>query len=174
MEYWDLYDVNRRPTGRTHCRGERIPKGFYHLVVHLAVFNEKCELLSQQRQTFKKGWSGLWDLTVGGSVQTGENSQEGLRRETLEELGLALPEGQLRPVTTVNGPHYIDDYYVVRMAPELSSLVLQESEVADVRWLSWDELVEMHDAETFIPYNLSFLRYLFDLAEGNTEENFYV
>lgn len=35
MEKWDLYTRNRELTGREQIRGEAIPEGFYHLVVHV-------------------------------------------------------------------------------------------------------------------------------------------
>ena len=39
METWDIYDVRRRPTGRTMLRGEAVQAGDYHLVVHVIFFN---------------------------------------------------------------------------------------------------------------------------------------
>ena len=35
MELWDLYNERRELTGRDHIRGEEVPQGFYHLVVHI-------------------------------------------------------------------------------------------------------------------------------------------
>lgn len=32
-EYWDLYDTNRQPLGRTHLRGLPLDKDTYHVVV---------------------------------------------------------------------------------------------------------------------------------------------
>ena len=34
-EIWDLYNEKRELTGRDHIRGEEIPQGYYHLVVHV-------------------------------------------------------------------------------------------------------------------------------------------
>lgn len=70
MELWDVYDENRVKTGRTLERGkpEKIQKGEYRMVVHVCIFNSKGEMLIQQRQPFKRSWSGKWDLTVGGSA----------------------------------------------------------------------------------------------------------
>ena len=43
MELWDVYDADRRLTGRTMVRGERFQPGDYHLVVHICIdyINEK-------------------------------------------------------------------------------------------------------------------------------------
>lgn len=72
MEYWDLYDAQRQKTGRIHQRGVPLNEGEYHLVVHGCLFNAAGQILIQQRQPFKEGWSNLWDVTVGGSAQQGE------------------------------------------------------------------------------------------------------
>lgn len=60
-------------------------KGTYHLVVHVCVFNQKGEMLIQQRQPFKQGWPNLWDVTMGGSALAGETSQQAAMRELKEE-----------------------------------------------------------------------------------------
>lgn len=172
-EYWDLFDAARRPCGRLHRRGEPVPKGFYHQVVHLAVFNKQNELLTQQRQTSKKSWAGLWDVSLGGSVKAGESSEEGLRRETKEELGLVLPEGVLHPVLTIHGPHYFDDYYVLRMELEAEKLQLQASEVMAVRWRTQAEVSALLAKGDFVPYHPAFLSWLFDFGNGLATENFY-
>ena len=87
MELWDLYDAQRKLTGETMVRGTPVPKG-YHLVVHICIFNPKGEMLIQHRQSFKPTWSGMWDVSVGGAVASGEDSQLGARREVAEEIGL--------------------------------------------------------------------------------------
>ena len=74
MELWNAYDIDRIPKDKTLVRDEPIEKGDYHLVVHVCVFNSQNQMLIQQRQPFKKGWSNLWDITCGGSVVKGETS----------------------------------------------------------------------------------------------------
>ena len=88
MEYWDLYDKYRNLTGKTIPRGEAIPEGLAHLVIHICIFNSRGEMLIQQRSHEKSTWADLWDVTIGGSVSAGENSQTGAQRELMEELGL--------------------------------------------------------------------------------------
>lgn len=46
MEKWDLYAKYREKTGKEHIRGEMIPEGFYHLVVHVWIRNRKGDILS--------------------------------------------------------------------------------------------------------------------------------
>lgn len=35
MEKWDLYTKYKEKSGKEQIRGEKIPNGFYHLVVHV-------------------------------------------------------------------------------------------------------------------------------------------
>ena len=41
MEIWDLYDINRLPTGETMIRDEKIKENRYHLAVHVCIFNKQ-------------------------------------------------------------------------------------------------------------------------------------
>ena len=80
-ELWDVYDKDRVKTGKLHKRGETLPEGQYHLVVHVCIFNSKNQMLIQQRQPFKDNWNNMWDLTVGGSAIAGDTSSQAAERE---------------------------------------------------------------------------------------------
>ena len=163
MEVWDLYDKNRRPTGETIVRGgPRIPDGRYHIVVHAAVFNDREDMLIQQRQPWKDVFPDLWDITVGGSAVAGEDAPTACFRELEEEVGLALPEVRDgRAVFTVNFRDGFDDYFVARWRGDPSSLRLQESEVKAVRWASREESARMTREGTFIPSHPGLIDLLF-------------
>ena len=45
IEEWELYDGANAPSGRRIMRGEDIPEGYRHMVVHICVFNSGGELL---------------------------------------------------------------------------------------------------------------------------------
>ena len=64
MEIFDLYTADRERTGLTMVRGEKTPEGLYRLVVHVCVFSPEGRMLIQRRQPFKRGWSGMWDVSV--------------------------------------------------------------------------------------------------------------
>jgi isopentenyldiphosphate isomerase len=59
-----------------------------HPVVHMHLFNGKGELFLQKRAMTKDLLPGYWDTSVGGHASPGESTDEALKRETLEELGL--------------------------------------------------------------------------------------
>ena len=161
MELFDLYTADRVKTGRTMVRGGQTPEGFYRLVVHVCIFNLEGKMLIQQRQPFKKGWSNLWDVTVGGSAISGDSSRSAAERETLEELGLSIDLTDIRPTMTIYWEHGFDDYYVLTQDVDPDSLRLQREEVQAVRWASPEEILQMIDDGRFIPYEKSLIELLF-------------
>lgn len=163
MERWDLYDKNRALTGETMERGEPIPAGRYHLVVHVVVFDPAGRMLIQQRQPFKEGWPNLWDITAGGSAVTGETSAQAAERELREEVGLSIGLCGRAPALTIYYDVCFDDVYVVTREVDPSSLALQPEEVQAVRWATEEEVLRMLDEGTFIPYHRGYLELLFRL-----------
>ena len=91
MEKWDLYTKYREKSGKEHIRGEKIPEGFYHLVVHVWIRNQKGEYLISQRSFRRPTFPLMWEC-VGDSVLKGESSIEGAVREVKEEVGLDLEQ----------------------------------------------------------------------------------
>lgn len=142
-------------------RGEPLPKGRFHLVVHVCVFNSKGEMLIQQRQPFKKGWPNLWDVSVGGSACQGESSFLAAERETLEELGLELDLSRQRPFLTICFEGGFDDIYLIQKDVEISKLLLQEEEVQAVQWANLNQVEQMIADGLFIPYHNGLLPLLF-------------
>ena len=166
MEFWDLYDIDRRATGEMHPRGERMPEGRYHLVVHVVIFNTQGEMLIQQRQPFKEGWPNMWDVTVGGSAIAGDTSRTAAQRETLEEIGLRIDLSNELPKVVLPFDTGFDDIYILTMDLDPATLTLQESEVQAVRWASKEDVLALLDTEQFIPYHKAFLELLFALQHA--------
>lgn len=166
MEWLDVYDTNRAATGRTMKRGDKHAPGDYHQVIHVCIFNAAGEMLIQQRQPFKKGWSNLWDVTVGGAVSAGETSAFAAGRELEEELGYQADLSRLRPHLTVNFTNGFDDYYLLEAEVELDALRLQYEEVQRVKWAPKDEIIAMIREGVFIPYYEEFISLLFTIRGG--------
>ena len=161
MELFDLYTRDRVKTGRTMVRGDKVPEGLYRLVVHVCIFDPEGRMLIQQRQPFKKGWSNMWDITVGGCAVAGDTSQDAAEREVREEIGLELDLQDERPTMTTTFEGGFDDYYVLTRDVDLSSLHLQYEEVQTVRWAEKEEILRMIDDGQFISYEKSLIELLF-------------
>lgn len=165
MEYFDLYDKDRNPTGEVLPRDSAIPEGKYHLVVFCCVFNSKGEMLIQQRQPFKKNWSGLWDLSVGGSVIAGESNRIAIERELEEEIGIKHDFSDARPKLSLYSKDRIYDIFMINIDVVAEDLILQPEEVKQVKWADQDEICRMINTGEFIRYKESFIRHLFDLRD---------
>ena len=165
MEKWNLYTIDRVITNRVITRGDDIPKNLYHLVVHVCIFNAKNQMLIQQRQPFKSGWSNRWDVTVGGSAISGDTSQSAAEREVYEEIGYRLSLDGIRPALTINFDDGFDDFYLIQQDLEIDALKLQYEEVQSVKWASRDEILKMIQEEIFIPYQPSLIDLLFFMRD---------
>lgn len=163
MEMWDLYDVDRIPTGGTVQRQTGLPEGQLHVVVHVCLFNAAGELLIQRRSGTKKNWPGLWDFSVGGSVHAGETSREGAVREVREELGLEV--ALTRPSFTFNFQYGFDDFYLLRTDAAPADLAVPNEEVEEVRWAGLDDVLELVRAGRFINYREPVVRFVFDFLD---------
>lgn len=87
-EIFPVVDESGLVTGkatRGECHGG---SKLLHPVVHLHVFDREGRLYLQRRPDWKDIQPGKWDTAVGGHVDYGENVEDALRREALEELGL--------------------------------------------------------------------------------------
>lgn len=163
MENWDVYDQHRNKTGKIITRGSEMAPDEFHVVVHVCIFNKQGEMLIQQRQPFKNGWPNLWDVSCGGSAITGDTSQQAAARELFEELGITYNFEGIRPQLTINFERGFDDYYTIEHEVILSELVLQPEEVQAVKWASKDEIIQMMQEGTFIPFYEHFIHLLFDM-----------
>ena len=168
MELWDLYTKDREKLGETMERGAKHPEGKYRLVVHIAIFNIRGEMLIQQRQADKFGWPNMWDISASGSVITGETSSMAAERELGEELGISVSFANRRPALTVHFPEGLGDVFLLEEELDISALALQEEEVQAVRWANEDEILQMIEEDTFIPYQANFISLLFYLRNHAT------
>ena len=161
MELWDLYDLDRNVTGKTHVRGEPIPDGYYRLVVHICIFNSEGKMLIQHRTPTKRAYPNVWDLSAGGAAIIGDDSHTAASRELYEELGIRYDFTRMRPVLTTCFDNGFNDVYCINLDVDLDTLTLQERETDGVRWASEEEIVALIDADNFIPYHKGYLSYLF-------------
>lgn len=118
-------------------------------------------MLIQQRQPFKAGWSGFWDVSAGGSAIAGETSQMAAEREVREEIGYVLFLHDQRPVITIHYDEGFDDIYAVEKDLDINALVLQPEEVQAVRWATCHEILQMIEEGIFIPYHKELIPLLF-------------
>lgn len=151
QELWDLYNSKRERTGLSHVRGQAIPSGYYHLVVHVWIRNSRGEYLISQRSASREAHPLKWEC-VGGSVLMGEDSLSGALRETEEEVGVKLKPEDGRLVCSVVG-RVIDgmvfsdilDVWLFRYDGEVDLGRASTDEVAQTVWLDISRIRELYD-----------------------------
>ena len=164
MEIWDIYNKNRVKTGKTVIRGgEELLDGEYRIVVFMAVFNFKGQMLIQQRQPFKEGWSGFWDITAGGSAVSGDTSQQAASRELHEEVGILVDFSDATPHFTINTDRGFCDFYLHQEDVDINSLQLGHDEVAQVKWATKEEIFSMIENGSFVPLQEGVMELCFSL-----------
>ena len=166
MEKRDLYDSNRKLTGKTMYKGEDIPEGSYIVVVLVFIQNSKGQFLIQKRSQRK---NGLY-ATTGGHPKSGEDSIQGILTEVKEEIGVDINPKDL--ILYYSGREdnervFWDDYYVKMDIPDIDTLKLQEEEVASVHWFSVDEIKELMRLDKFFKNHYEEFEILLDWLKNN-------
>lgn len=141
MEYNDIYDRNRRRTGRKHLRGTPWHRGEFGLVACVWVYDGHGNVLLTKRAP-EKSFPGTWENS-GGAVRAGETSLQAIVRELQEETGIeAKPEEFELIDSGMDGNTHFDYYCLKRQLP-LEQIVLLPGETVDVMWASFEKVHEL-------------------------------
>lgn len=136
-EYRDLYDKNRKLTGKKIKKGDPIPKGKYVNVVMVFIRNSTGHYLIQKRSKAK---NGLY-ATTGGHAKSGETSLQAICSEVKEELGLDVEPSNFQLYYSGRSEEdqvFYDDYFL-ELSPRLFNIKPQKEEVSFVCWMQpWE------------------------------------
>ena len=141
MEYNDIYDKDRKRTGRIHRRGTLWRKGEYGLVVCVWVYDGKGNLLLTRRAP-EKSFAGTWENS-GGAAQAGETSLQAITRELREETGIHAAPEEFELVDTGRDRNCHYDFYALRRDIPIEQVVLQPGETDAAKWVTFAQVHEM-------------------------------
>ena len=162
LEKWDILDENGEPTGRTALRGgSTLKSGEYHLVVHIWIVSKDNKILIQRRSPDKKLMPGEWAAT-GGAAIAGEDSFTAAKRELFEELGIISDKATLKKMLRLKRRNSWLDVWFTEYNSSIEKLILQEEEVAEVKWVTLEELNKMIENGNFHNYGKEYFLNVFE------------
>ena len=138
MEFNDVYDKYRNPTGRLHRRGTRWKFGEYGLVVCVWVIDGRGNILLTRRAP-DKSFAGTWENS-GGAAKVGENSRTAIVRELFEETGIRAEPQEFELLGSDRDRHTHYDFYCLKREVPLEQIVLLPGETDDVQWASMEKV----------------------------------
>lgn len=172
-EKWDILNENGLPTGKTTIRGQSFLKhGEYHLVVHIWIVSNSGKILIQRRSDDKKLMPGEWAAT-GGAAISGEDSFSAASRELFEELSIKAGRNELKKVLRIKRRNSLLDVWLTRNNTPAECLTLQQSEVAEVKWVDRNELEKMIENGVFHNYGCEYFSQVFRKIDLFLKNNRY-
>lgn len=144
MEYVVLLDENGVPIGQqlkseVHTGNTPLHKGF-----SCYIFNDNGELLVTRRADSKKVWPGVWTNSLCGHPEPDEPDIDAIVRRADYELGTKLVDIQCvlpnyRYKTLPFNGIVENEFCPVYSAQISDEIRINREEVADTKWLSWEE-----------------------------------
>ena len=138
LEYVILVDENDQEIGKME-KLEAHEKALLHRAFSVFVFNEKKELLLQQRALTKYHSAGLWTNTCCSHPRVGETIEQAAHRRLMEEMGfdceLSTKTSFIYKAAFENGltEHEFDHILVGNYNGAIN---INNQEVASYKWVS--------------------------------------
>ncbi|MBP3431906.1 MAG: NUDIX domain-containing protein [Clostridia bacterium] len=150
---------------RTVCHSSN--PGVFHKTVLIWMKNDEGMILVQKRSKNKKQAPGLWDTSSAGHVPAGETCLQTCVRETREELGIDVQESDflLLGKSVENDSWEIAHTYLLKNNTKLEDLKIQKEEVDEVKWLNYEEFVELLHSEKFHDHGNNYSTWVAELLK---------
>lgn len=159
MEIWDIYDSDKKRTGRTMERNDwHMKPGDFHLTVLGVVQHTDGRYLITKRVMTKAWAPGCWEVS-GGAAQAGEESADAVRREIREETGLDVSDfsgGYVFSYQRENpeeGDNYFVDIYRFTGSFSEQDLHLQKEETDGYMLATAEEIRTLGEQGRFLHYD---------------------
>lgn len=148
MEYFDIYDENRKPLNKQKARGLALDDNEYNTGIEVYIINDNKILMTQRCP--EKSHAGQWEVP-GGCSQAGETMDDTIKREMQEEINVALSEEDYKFITTKMYKHQFVDIYEVVMSIDINNIKLQDEEVSAVKWVDEQSFIQMANNQMIVP-----------------------
>ena len=173
-EYWDVYDINRRKTGKIIKRGQRLNTDEYHLFVQVWLINKEGLFLCQERSE-KMTWPLMW-CANGGNAKMGEDANTCARREILEELKLDINDldGFMFDSSTYfeDNQNYFCDSFVYVIDKDIKDIDYQKEEIKSLKYMNMKDIKALMKKKNFFTYEEEYLDLLDKIADDIKNNRF--
>ena len=166
-EIFDVYTRNGEYIGtkpKSFCHSEN--PGVYHKPVWIWIINDNNEILVQKRAACKKRNPNKWDMPSAGHVVAGETTIEGAIRETYEELGVKTTASDYEFKFEYIKDSSFELAQVYLMKKNIEEFKLQETEVAEVKWLDYEEFKKLLLSDGFAPHDFEYRELVIKMFDG--------
>lgn len=109
------------------------------LGVHGLITNSKGLYLVMKRSELDEDEGNCWD-PVGGGIEAGETIEDGFKREVSEEAGIEVTDIKVLLAYTLEDK----GLQLIVSARAKTEKVVMSSEHNDFKWISYDEMLELH------------------------------
>lgn len=159
-EIWDIYDKDKKPTGRTMKRNDwNMADGDYHLTVLGVLQRPDGRYLITKRIETKEWAPGAYEVP-GGGVRAGETSEAAVRREVMEETGVDVTNAtdggfvfDYRRDNPEEKNNYFVDVYKYTIDVKDEDIQLQADETAGYEFATAEEIKALADQGRFLHYD---------------------
>ena len=159
MELWDIYDENKKITGRTMIRNDwNMKEDEFHLTVLGIIKRTDGKYLITKRRE-DKGWGAGWWEVPGGGVNAGESSSDAIIREIKEDTGLDVSNDNGKLVLTYKrinpeekNNYFVDVYKFIYDFDE-KDITIQKNEASEFKLASLKEMEEYANKGIFLHYD---------------------
>lgn len=177
-ELWQGYNDQGEQTIAITKKEARL--GALHGASHVWIWRRSegsIEVLLQRRAGDKATWANHLDISAAGHIDSGETPTYAARRETHEEIGLAIEEARLTliGVHRANLQAVISDQkiienefqfvYLLELQDDDGPIQLLDGEVGAIYWYGIQELQSLIDGEsddTIVPHGHNYFSMLID------------
>lgn len=149
MENVNIYNCRREKTGKIKER-HSLENGEYRISAHIWIIDKDNRLLIQKRALTEKKFPGKWSQT-GGGVIAEETSLETVKRETKEELNVKVNNDEIYYIGSYTRIRDIVDVWLVEKNIDFNEIKLQEEEVAEVKFVTFEEFDKMIEEGMVVP-----------------------
>lgn len=140
-----LVDDAGMPTGTMPKSEVHTDSTALHSAFSVFIFNDRGEVLLQQRALSKKTWPGVWSNSCCGHVMLHETVESAARRRVKYELGMtvsdlavALPDFRYRAEKDGVVENEICPVLIAHAASDPKP---NPQEVESIRWMKWEDFV---------------------------------